>query len=174
MQGSFRNSLDLRSQDPLGKSAPLPGHDGKVTELMSLRAEIEHLNKQRDAEQDKIFQLEDEIQALKFRLEEAQAVEEDLRGASSIKSLNANAKVRIKLTPMGEAIWSAYFAECSLPDHLQGKYPNLIPEHLRDKYPEKSPVGGTLELQLWEVMLAFGAYTFLGSEMPFGMNLEIV
>ncbi len=115
--------------------------------MKRLQAELERVNKQRNVEQDKILELEASTAALGHR------------------KLNINTSVRVKLTDLGVRIWGNYVFL------LQN---NLIPKSLTTSKTYSHKKGRELEVQLWELMLVFGTYTYNGCELPFETEIEVL
>ena len=73
-------------------------------------------------------------------------------------TLNLNAIVRIKLTPIGEKVYHDYWAP-HIDDPLEIVRRNMV--------------DGWFECQLWTVALIFGAHMFNGCNPPIEMDIQV-
>ena len=71
--------------------------------------------------------------------------------------ININDTIKFRLTPLGEAIWQAYWGELGVPNS-----------------PFITDSCGRVEMQLWEVMHIFGPALYMGSEQIIIDNEVIV
>ena len=79
-----------------------------------------------------------------------------------MKTLNTNAKVRIKLTPYGI-------------QKLKGRHEQLrfFAPSIGEFTPPETDKDGYCEMQLWDVMNTFGEDMLPGKELPFETEIQI-